>query len=72
MVKMLRKDKFDRSNLFLSHLHSFRTNQLSSLVMKENESLIIEAKVESNKQNEHLKVVVSHHKSIYFVFESGQ
>lgn len=53
---------------FLSHLHSFRTNQLSSLVMKENESLIIEAKVESNKQNEHLKVVVSHHKKHLFRF----
>lgn len=30
--------------------------------------MIIEAKVESNKQNEHLKVVVSHHKKHLFRF----
>ena len=53
---------------FLSHLHSFRTNQLNSLVMNEKESLIIEAKVESHKQNEQLKVVVSHQKKHLFRF----
>lgn len=53
---------------FLSHLHSFRTNQLSSLVMHENESLIIDASIETNKRNEQLRVVVSDQKKHLFRF----
>lgn len=53
---------------FLSHLHSFRTNLLTSLVEHEQESLILEAKIESNQRNEHLKVVVSDQKKHLFRF----
>lgn len=55
---------------FLSHLHSFRTSQLSSLVKYENESLIIDVKIETNQRNENLKVVVSDSKKHLFRFQN--
>lgn len=53
---------------FLSHLHSFRTSLLTSLVKHEQESLILEANIETNHRNEHLKVVVSDQKKHLFRF----
>lgn len=54
---------------FLSHLRSFRTNQLDSMIMHGCKEFCVQATVESNHRKEELKVIVDHQKSIYFVFK---
>lgn len=54
---------------FLSHLRSFRTNQLDSMIMHGCKEFCVQATVESNHRKEELKVIVDHQKSICFVFK---
>lgn len=54
---------------FLSHLRSFRTNQLDSMIMHGCNEFCVQATVESNHRKEELKVIVDHQKSICFVFK---
>lgn len=54
---------------FLSHLRSFRTNQLDSMIMHGCNEFCVQAAVESNHRKEELKVIVDHQKSICFVFK---
>lgn len=54
---------------FLSHLRSFRTNQLDSMIMHGCNEFCVQATVESNRRKEELKVIVDHQKSICFVFK---
>lgn len=54
---------------FLSHLRSFRTNQMDSMIMHGCNEFCVQAIVESNHRKEELKVIVDHQKSIYFVFK---
>lgn len=55
---------------FLSHLRSFRTNQLESMAMHGFSNFSIEAVVESNHRKEELKVVVDHQKKHLFHFQN--
>ena len=54
---------------FLSHLRSFRTNQLDSMIMHGCKEFCVQATVESNHRKEELIVIVYHQKSICFVFK---
>lgn len=55
---------------YLSYLHSFRTNSLSSLVKEDKEYFMIEAKVENKQRDELLKIIVSDQKKHLFRFNN--
>ncbi|MDD7280473.1 DNA replication/repair protein RecF [Floccifex sp.] len=60
------KTNLIESIYFLSHLHSFRTNTLSSMVMDSQDQMLVQAKIESNHSMSDLKVVVSNQKKHLF------
>lgn len=55
---------------FLSHLRSFRTNQLSSMVMDGHDNFCVQASIESCHRKEELKVVVNNQKKHLFRFDN--
>ena len=55
---------------FLSHLRSFRTNQLDSMIMHGCNEFCVQATVESNHRKEELKVIVDHQKKHLFRFQN--
>lgn len=55
---------------FLSHLRSFRTNQLDSMIMHGCKEFCVQATVESNHRKEELKVIVDHQKKHLFRFQN--
>ncbi len=55
---------------FLSHLRSFRTNQLSSMIMDGYDNFCVQASIESNHRKEDLKVVVNNQKKHLFRFNN--
>lgn len=55
---------------FLSHLRSFRTNQLDSMVMHGFHDFYVQGTIESNHRQEELKVVVDHQKKHLFRFKT--
>ena len=56
---------------FLSHLRSFRTNQMDSMIMHGCNEFCVQAIVESNNRKEELKVVVDHQKKHLFRFQNS-
>ena len=64
------KTNLIESIYFLSHLHSFRTGQLSSLVKQDKDYMQIEAKVESNQTIQDLKIIVTDKKKHLFRFQN--
>ena len=55
---------------FMSHLRSFRTNQLTSMTMHNCDAFYIQTVIESNHRKEELKVVVDHQKKHLFRFQN--
>ena len=55
---------------FFSHLRSFRTNQLDSMIMHGCNEFCVQATVESNHRKEELKVIVDHQKKHLFRFQN--
>ena len=55
---------------FLSHLRSFRTNQMDSMIMHGCNEFCVQAIVESNHRKEELKVIVDHQKKHLFRFQN--
>ena len=55
---------------FLSHLRSFRTNQLDSMIMHGCNEFCVQATIESNHRKEELKVIVDHQKKHLFRFQN--
>ena len=56
---------------FLSHLRSFRTNQMDSMIMHGCNEFCVQAIVESNNRKEELKVIVDHQKKHLFRFQNS-
>ena len=56
---------------FLSHLRSFRTNQMDSMIMHGCNEFCVQAIVESNHRKEELKVIVDHQKKHLSLFTSS-
>ncbi len=54
---------------FLSHLHSFRTNQLNNLVKEGEDSFIIRTRIETKGRNEDLQVIFSDRKKHLFRYQ---
>lgn len=55
---------------YVSHLHSFRTNQLSSLVLNGKDWMQIRMILENNHRQEELKIIVSDQKKHLFQFQN--
>ena len=64
------KTNLIESIYFLSHLRSFRTNQLTSMIMDGFENFCVAATIESHHRKEELKVVVNHQKKHLFRFQN--
>ena len=65
------KTNLIESLYFISLLHSFRTNLLTSLIMENTDLMMIEAKIESLQRKEELKVVVSDQKRHLFRYQTS-
>ncbi len=64
------KTNLIESIYFLSHLHSFRTNVLDTLIQHDKDRMMIETKAFSKKNREDLKIVVSNQKKHLFRFQN--
>ena len=64
------KTNLIESIYFLSHLHSFRTGILSSLIEENQESMMMETKAFVLDQREDLKIVVSNQKKHLFRYQN--
>lgn len=64
------KTNLIESIYYLSHLRSFRTHQLNSLVNDSKDFMMMEANVESNHRHEKIRVVVSNQQKHLYYFQN--
>lgn len=55
---------------YLSHLRSFRTNQMNSLIQTDKDYFRMEAQIENHGQNQDLAVIVSQQKKHLFLYKN--
>ncbi|MBP3853912.1 MAG: DNA replication and repair protein RecF, partial [Erysipelotrichaceae bacterium] len=60
------KTNLIESIYFLSHLHSFRTRQMSDLIQDGKEWMRLQAKVETHGHKEEIKVMINEHQRLLF------